>query len=109
MKPPQRIDLDLDQVDALLKRVEAGTLQEGDYEIIKAMVETIHLLSNAVDQKAASIRRLLRMLFGDKTEKLKKVLDRQSKSSDKRQPEDKTISPKAMVGTQRLNIVALKK
>lgn len=91
-KPPKRIDLDLGQVDALLKRVEAATLQEGDYEIIKAMVETIHLLSNAVDEKAASIRRLLRMLFGDKTEKLKNVLDQESGSSDKRQPEDKTTS-----------------
>lgn len=91
-KPLKRIDLDLEQVDALLKRVEAGTLQQGDYEIIKAMVETIHLLSNAVDEKAASIRRLLRMLFGDKTEKLENVLDQQSGTSDKRQPEDKTTS-----------------
>lgn len=64
MKAPKRIDLDLDQVDALLKRVETGTLDAGDYEIIKAMVETIQLLSQSVDEKATSIRRLLRMLFG---------------------------------------------
>jgi transposase len=82
MKAPQRIDLDLEHVDALLKRVESGTLQDGDYQIIKAMVETIHLLSQSVDEKAASIRRLLRMLFGDRTEKLEKVIkDRQSTSS----------------------------
>ena len=82
MKAPQRIDLDLEQVDALLKRVESGTLQDGDYQIIKAMVETIHLLSQSVDKKATSIRRLLRMLFGDRTEKLEKVIkDRQSTSS----------------------------
>jgi len=87
-KPPKRIDLDLKQVDALLKRVEAGTLQEGDYEIIKAMVETIHLLSNAVDEKAASIRRLLKMLFGDRTEKLEKVL-KQNKPSAVKSSEDK--------------------
>jgi hypothetical protein len=74
MKMPERIDLDLDQVDALLKRVESGALQDGDYQIIKAMVETIHLLSQSVDKKAASIRRLLRMLFGDRTEKLENVL-----------------------------------
>jgi len=74
MKAPKQIDLDLEQVDALLKRVETGTLKDGDYEIIKSMVETIHLLSQCVDEKAASIRRLLRMLFGDRTEKLKNVL-----------------------------------
>ncbi|MBU0767417.1 IS66 family transposase [Patescibacteria group bacterium] len=74
MKTPERIDLDLDQVDALLKRVETGSLQDGDYQIIKAMVETIHLLSRSVDQKATSIKRLLRMLFGERTEKLKDVI-----------------------------------
>ncbi len=82
MKKPERIDLNLDQVDALLKRVETGSLQEGDYEIIKAMVETIHLLSQSVDQKATSIRRLLRMLFGDRTEKLKDVI-KHKEASDK--------------------------
>ena len=55
MKSPKRIDLNLDQVDTLLKRVESGSLKESDYEIIKAMAETIHLLSQAVDEKATSI------------------------------------------------------
>jgi len=82
MKKPKRIDLNLDQVDALLKRVETGSLQDGDYEIIKAMVETIHLLSQSVDQKAASIRRLLRMLFGERTEKLKDVIKNKDESSN---------------------------
>ena len=38
---PKRIDLKPADVDALLERVEKGALQEGDYEIIKAMVETV--------------------------------------------------------------------
>jgi hypothetical protein len=88
MKIPKRIDLDLEQVDALLKRVETGSLQEGDYQIIKAMVETIHLLSQAVDEKAVSIRRLLRMLFGDRTEKLEKVIKEKEQSA--KPCEDKT-------------------
>jgi len=78
---PQRIDLDVKQVDALLERVKSGSLQAGDYEIIEAMAETIHLLSQSVDEKAASIRRLLRMLFGASTEKQGK--DKQSSSADK--------------------------
>jgi transposase len=90
MKAPKQIDLDLEQVDALLKRVETGTLKDGDYEIIKAMVETIQLLSQCVDEKAASIRRLLRMLFGERTEKLKKVIkDHQQTSSDSTDNKDK--------------------
>ena len=96
MKKPKRIDLDLDQVDALLKRVETGTLQGGDYQIIKAMVETIHLLSQSVDEKATSIRRLLRMLFGDRTEKLENVIkDKSSKKKDALQNSpDKNDKPK---------------
>jgi hypothetical protein len=95
MKIPERIDLNLDQVDALLKRVESGSLQSGDYEIIKAMVETIHLLSQAVDQKATSIRRLLRMLFGDRSEKIEKVLKETNQlTKQKKPPEDKTDKPK---------------
>ena len=90
MKKPKRIDLDLDQVDALLKRVETGTLQDGDYQIIKAMVETIHLLSQCVDEKAASIRRLLRMLFGERTEKLENVIKNKEK--------DKSSTPKDSSG-----------
>jgi transposase len=95
MKQPKRIDLNLDQADALLKRVETGSYQEGDYEIIKAMVETIHLLSQSVDQKATSIRRLLRMLFGDRSEKLKDVIknkEQSDKASENRT--DRSDKPK---------------
>jgi hypothetical protein len=100
MKTPQRIDLNLEQVDELLKRVEAGYLQDGDYQIIKAMAQTIELLSQCVDEKATSIRRLLRMLFGPRTEKLKNVIkDEQEEKSDcskSKQPHttDKNNKPK---------------
>ncbi len=43
------------------------------------MAQTIELLSQCVDEKATSIRRLLRMLFGPSTEKLKKVIKDEQK------------------------------
>jgi transposase len=98
MKAPHRIDLNREQADGLLKRVEAGCLQDGDYEIIKAMVETIELLNQCVDEKATSIRRLLRMLFGPRTEKLKNVIkDKETSDSAKSKQEnttDKSNKPK---------------
>ena len=98
MKAPQRINLNREQADALLKRVEAGFLQDGDYEIIKAMVETIELLNQCVDEKTTSIRRLLRMLFGPRTEKLKNVIkDEETSDSAKSKQEnttDKSNKPK---------------
>jgi len=98
MKTPQRIDLNLEQVDELLKRVKTGCLQDGDYEIIKAMVQTIELLCQCVDEKATSIRRLLRMLFGPSTEKLKNVIkDKETSDSSKSTQQhttDKNNKPK---------------
>src|SRR5210317_2443552 len=96
MKTPERIDVNLEQVDDLLKRVESGCLQAGDYEIIKAMVQTIELLSQCVDEKATSIRRLLRMLFGPRTEKLKNVIKDKLDSSKSSQENttDKSNKPK---------------
>ena len=73
MKAPEHIDLNLEEVDALLERL-SGLLEKGDYDIIKGMVDTIRILSQAVDEKASSIRRLLRMLFGTSTEKAKNLL-----------------------------------
>jgi len=83
MNTPKRIDLTPEQLDALLKRVEASALQDGDYEIIKGMAETLSFLSQALDNKNTSIKRLLKMIFGDRTEKTASVLKR-NKTGDKK-------------------------
>ena len=93
MKPPERIELDLEQAEALLKRAKQA-LSDEDYKIIKAMVETIHLLSQSVDQKAASIRRLLKMLFGDRSEKIEKVLKGTDRSEKGKKPSENDDKPK---------------
>jgi transposase len=98
MKGPKSIDLSPEEMDALLERVAAGTLIEGDYEIIKAMAETIGLLSQSVDEKAASIKRLLRMLFGSSTEKARNVLkdedkDESGSEASKRAPGEAEDEP----------------
>lgn len=74
MNVPKRIELTQKEVDALLKRVKEGCLVEGDYDIIKAMAETLQFLSQAVEEKTHSIGRLLRQIFGATTEKLKNIL-----------------------------------
>ena len=51
-------------MEALLARAETGTLQEGDYDIIKSLAETIVFLGRAIDEKATAIKRLLRLIFG---------------------------------------------
>jgi len=74
MKQPKLIKLKPADVEALLERVEKA-LQEGDYEIIKALVEAFIYLSQSVNEKATSIRRLLRIIFGAKTETRNKLFN----------------------------------
>lgn len=81
MKSPGRIDLTREDVDALLMRAKNGTLSESDYEIIKAMADTIICLSQAVKDKGDSIKRLLKTIFGASTEKTKKVLKTERRPS----------------------------
>ncbi|BBO81118.1 hypothetical protein DSCO28_16840 [Desulfosarcina ovata subsp. sediminis] len=68
MTPPP-IELSAQELDALIERIKSRSLLEKDYETLAAMGETIHVLSHNVDEKAASIKRLLRMIFGAPTEK----------------------------------------
>jgi len=75
MKQPKLIKLKPADVEALLERVEKEALQEGDYEIIKALVEAFIYLSQSVNEKATSIRRLLRIIFGAKTETRNKLFN----------------------------------
>jgi len=89
MTPPKRIDLSPEQLDALLKRVEAGMLQNGDYEIIKGMAETLSFLSQALDHKNTSIKRLLKLIFGDSTEKTANVLQRNRAGGKKKKKKRK--------------------
>ncbi len=71
---PKRIDLSPEDLRILLERVKLAVSEE-DYEKIKAMAETIEALSQVVDQKATSIKRLLKLLFGEKSEKKENVLN----------------------------------
>ena len=70
---PKRIHLTPEELKALLKRVET-VVSKQDYEKIKAMAETIEALSNLAGEKASTIKRLLKMLFGQKSETKKNVL-----------------------------------
>lgn len=106
MKKPEHIDLNIKQVNVLLQRAKE-LLPPEDYELIKAMAETIYLLSQSVDQKATSIRRLLRMLFGPATEKLEKTARKKKKKPSGEESKKKGHGRKPAVdytGAQKVNI-----
>jgi len=72
---PETIELNPEELKTLLERVKAAVSEE-DYEIIKEMTEVLQAMSQVVDQKAASIKRLLKQLFGQKSEKKKGCVKR---------------------------------
>ena len=90
MKEPQRIELSQEEREALLQRLENRELQDSDYQLIAAMVETIDLLSRVLEQKNISIKRLRRMIFGPKTEKTANVLKGQQ--SDEKAGDGKDLN-----------------
>ena len=71
---PTIIELDMDKLEEILRRVEAQNLQADDYETIRTVIESYVGLYFAVGDKSTTIQRLRKMLFGARTEKTSAVL-----------------------------------
>lgn len=68
----KKLEVSGSEAEALLERVKDNMAQE-DYQIIKGLVDTHLLLGQAVSEKKSSISRLLKMIFGAKTEKTRNI------------------------------------
>ena len=69
MKKPQWTELSGQQLDELLGRVK-GSVAESDYQLLERIVRMLEWLLGVLERKSFSIRRLRRLLFGRKSEKL---------------------------------------
>ncbi len=94
MITPKRIDVTTEELDALMGRIRAAQIDKKDIEIIEGLAETITILNNAVDEKTTSIKRLLKMIFGSKTEKKKEVLKEDKESEQPSKDSDNKDSKK---------------
>ena len=68
------VELDMGELDEILRRVEAKQLQADDYQTIRELIESYVGLTLAVGDKSTTIRRLRQMLFGATTEKTATVV-----------------------------------
>jgi transposase len=85
LKEIAKVDLTPEQLDDLVGRVKEQ-IEDKDYLVIKAMAGTIIFLAQLVEEKNISLRRVLRMLFGARTETSKNVLGKskeQGKESER--------------------------
>ena len=76
----------------------------GDARIIKTMADAVKALSQAVDDKAIAIKRLLSMIFGSKTEKKDSVI---KKSKGFRKKKKKKNLQRGMEGVHQMIIAVL--
>ncbi|MEJ2096648.1 MAG: IS66 family transposase [Deltaproteobacteria bacterium] len=74
VKPLRKIKLSKAQVKALRERIKQRKLQESDWDVVEAMVETVDCLSQVIEEKNAAIGRLCKYLIGAPTETAKNVL-----------------------------------
>jgi transposase len=72
--PATIVELDISELEEILRRVTAKQLQADDFETIRALIESYVCLTQAVGDRNTTIRRLRQMLFGVKTEKTAAVV-----------------------------------
>jgi len=87
-KPP-RIELTVQQVQALIGRGEQRSFAEQDYPIVVSIIRNYFTLDYAHQETSHTVRRLLNRFFGHRTEKSKEVL----KSSSPEQGPPKPSTP----------------
>ena len=71
---PTIIELDMNKLEDILRRVETQELHADDYETIRTLGQSYVHLTELLKDKNASLGRLRKMLFGAKTEKTATVL-----------------------------------
>jgi len=68
------VELTAEEMEGLIHRLETETLCGDDLPTIKAIIKTYLLVIQMVQEKKATIKKLLRMIFGVRTEKARIVL-----------------------------------
>ena len=69
MRPIERVDMNQEELDALLERARTGPLSEEDCAKLKGVVETLSYLTDLLEDRKTTIQKLRQILFGASTEK----------------------------------------
>jgi len=95
---PEIIELDTEQTEALLCRIEAGQLLPEDAETLRAALQSYLYVTQLIDQKSTTIARLRKLLFGAETEKTAAVTGRAAESTPADSPEQPAVPGAASGG-----------
>ncbi len=87
----KREELSLEELKSIITRAKELGLEEDSLSKLDAAVDTLGLMTQELEAKGASIRRLRRLIFGPSSEKTSKVLgDSEKKDGDKTAIDDAT-------------------
>jgi transposase len=75
MKPPPRIEVSIQELQAILEHARAS-LSDAEFATLQGAMQTLQLLTRELEKKGVSIQRLRQMLFGAATETTAKVLEK---------------------------------
>jgi hypothetical protein len=87
-KAQEIIEVEARQVDELLRRLAALHADEKDCELIRAVFQSYAYVTDLVEDKKTSIRRLRKLLFGARTEKTSDVVGSTENASGDDPPHD---------------------
>jgi transposase len=71
-RKPERLEMEIEELIAIVARA-GKALSPEEHRRLKAAVETLAWLTGEIEQKGASITRLQKLLFGNKTEKASQI------------------------------------
>ncbi len=79
-KTIERIELNMDELESILKRARTEPLSEEEHRKLQAALDTLGFLAQELDSKKTSLKRLRGLLFGSQTEKLENVFPESTES-----------------------------
>ena len=82
---PEMIEVDSTRLEDVLRRAEQA-LDAEDYRLLRAIAESYAYVTDLVEDKNASIRRLRQLFFGARTEKTAAVVGRQDEMAGATRP-----------------------
>ena len=86
---PRMVDISVEELKALIERVEARQLQGDDYEDAARLLNTLMYLKQVHEDKSMSAKRLVNLLFGSvSSEKTSKLLKKTGRSESQSGDED---------------------
>src|SRR4051812_47369545 len=87
---PELVEVDSTRLEDVLRRVEQS-LDEKDAALVRAVFESYAYVSDLVEDKNTSIRRLRQLLFGARTEKTEAVVGQKTRKPDTASPADAVV------------------